>query len=441
MTRPPFRRLRHLLLSFTILFAAGVLLGQTGIPVEDGGEVITVARLGGTMHPPGMPLLALLQRVSWILGERGPAVLAALCASVSLLLLFRRSGAAGLAMALAVMAMPSFRERVLAWDAYGLMFLLFSAALASDGLPGMPSGYLTGLSLAVHPAGVLMPAALSWRRRSILAALCGLLLGASIYLALPVMSAAGCAVDWGSPGVLSKFIAQVSAAGYREVYGASMGNPGEAALLWHLSVLRGMLWPAFMLPVAAGTVLLALSSRRKLLRLGILLVLDAAFILLVNPMASGTSQTGWLSLLVLCSLAAAACEALPQAASLALAAAVALPPFVSRADPLPDQTADVEPFVSAAPLEAGLFISDNDLLYGCWVEKYGRDLRPDMVLLSTGNFSPWFERLARRYNTDLDTSGGLNDVGGPGTPREVVVARLIEMTIRNNPQREFFSDR
>lgn len=441
MTRPPFRLLRHLLLSFTILFAAGVLLGQTGIPFEDGGEVITVARLGGTMHPPGMPLLALLLRVSWILGERGPAVLAALCASVSLLLLFRRSGAAGLAMALAVMAMPSFRERVLAWDAYGLMFLLFSAALASDRLPGVPSGYLTGISLAVHPAGVLMPAALSWRRRSILAALCGLLLSASIYLTLPVMSAAGCAVDWGSPGVLSKFIAQVSAAGYREVYGASMGSPGAAALLGHLSVLRGMLWPAFMLPVAAGAVLLALSSRRKLLRLGILLALDAAFILLVNPMASGTSQTGWLSLLVLCSLAAAACEALPQAASLALAAAVALPPLVSRADPLPDQSWEVEALVSRAPLEAGLFISDNDLLYGCWVEKYGRDLRPDAVLLSTGNFSPWFERLARRYNPDLDTSGGLNDVGGPGTPREVVVARLVEMTIQNNPQREFFSDR
>ncbi|HOG55649.1 MAG TPA: hypothetical protein PKV37_09650, partial [Candidatus Fermentibacter daniensis] len=70
-----------------------------------------------------------------------------------------------------------------------------------------------------------------------------------------------------------------------------------------------------------------------------------------------------------------------------------------------------------------------------------RDLRPDVVLLSTGNFSPWFERLARRYNPDLDTSGGLYEAGGPGTPREIVVARLVEMTIRNNPQREFFTDR
>lgn len=441
MTRSALRRSAPSLLFVTILFASGMLLGQRGIPVEDGGEVVTVARLGGTMHPPGMPLLALLLRVSWFAGEQGPKVLAALCASFSLALLFRRSGVAGLAMSLAFMAMPSFRERVLAWDAYGLLFLLFSTALASEGLPGLPSGYLTGLSLAVHPAGVLMPAALSRRRGSIFSALCGLLLGASIYLSLPVMSAAGCAVDWGSPGVLSRFISQVSAAGYREVYGASMGALDAAAMLRHLSVLRGMLWPALVLPAAAGAAALALSSWRRLFRLMILLALDALFTILVNPMASGTSQTGWLSLLVFCTLAAAACEALPRAASLALAAAVALPPLVSPGDPLPDQSRDVEAFVSSAPLDAGLFISGNDMLYGCWMEKYGRDLRPDAVLLSTGNFSPWFESLARRYNPDLDTSGGLSDAGGPGTPREVVVARLVEITIRNNPQREFFSDR
>lgn len=441
MTSGTAGRLLPFLLYFSVLFTAGLLLGQSGIPVEDGGEVATVARLGGTMHPPGMPLLALFLRVSWFLGERGPAVLAALCASLSLMLLFRRSGVAGLAMALAVMAMPSFRERILAWDAYGLMFLLFSAALASEALNGLSRGYLTGLSLAVHPAGVLLPAALGWRRGSILPALCGLILGASLYLALPVLSGAGCAVDWGSPGTLGRFVAQVSAAGYREVYGASMGNPGAAAVLGHLSVLRGMLWPALMLPVTAGVLVLAASSRRLLLRLGLLLVLDAAFTLFVNPMASGTSQTGWLSLLVFCALAAAFCEQLPRIVVLLVAAAVALPSLVSPGSPLPDQTADVEAFVSSAPLDAGLFISDNDLLYGCWVAKYGRDLRPDAVLLSTGNFSPWFENLAKRFDPDLDTSGGLNEVGGPGTPREVVVARLIELTIRNNPQREFFTDR
>lgn len=429
------------LLFFCILFSAGLVLGQTGIPVEDGGEAFTVARLGGTMHPPGMPLLALLLRVTWFLGEIGPVVLAAFCASLSLTLLFRRAGLPGLAMALAVMTLPSFRERVLAWDAYGLMFLLFAIALGMRGANGIEPGYLTGLSLAVHPAGVLMPAALPFRRGGIFAALCGLILGASIYLALPLLSAAYCAVDWGSPGVLSKFIAQVSAAGYRDVYGASMGRPDFAALLRHLMSLGRMLWPAFMLPVAAGAAVLVRSDRRMLLRLALLLALDAVFTLLVNPMASGSSQTGWLSLLVFCALAAAACISLPRTAALVVAAAVAVPTIIAPGDPLPDQTEEVEAFAASAPLDAGLFISDNDLLYGCWMEKYGRDLRPDIVLLSTGNFSPWFERLARRYNPDLDTSGGLNEAGGPGTPRELVVARLVEMTIRNNPQREFFTDR
>ncbi len=220
-----------------------------------------------------------------------------------------------------------------------------------------------------------------------------------------------------------------------------MGRFSPEALSRHIGSIGGMLWPAFALPVVIGAVSMFRSRSRELAALLILVALDLLFVVFINPMASGTSQTAWLSLLVFCALAAEACAGLPKVASLALAVAVALPSAIAPGDPLPDQTADVEAFVSSTPLEAGHFISDNDLLYGCWMEKYGRDLRPDIVLLSTGNFSPWFERLARRYNPDLDTSGGLDEAGGPGTPRDVVVARLVEMTIRNNPQREFFTDR
>ena len=438
-------RTRHGSPAFEVIFLlvlaiAGFLPGQSGIPVEDGGEAITVARLGGTMHPPGMPLLALLLRVSWLAGEAGPVILMALCSAFSLWLLFRRAGAAGLAMALAVLSMPAFRARVLAWDAYGPLFLLFSIALSMRTASAPLTGYLTGLALSVHPWGVLLPAASGIRRHGIATAAVFLIAGASLYLALPVMSAAGCAVDWGTPGDLEGFVRQVSASGYREVYGASMGRFSPEALSRHLGTVGGMLWPAFCLPVAIGAVSLFRSRGRELAALLALAALDLLLVVFINPMASGTSQTAWLTLLAFCGLASASLRRLPTVASLLISAAVASASLAERADPLPDQEPEIRRLLGSAPLESGFFLSDNDLLYGCWMEKYARDLRPDVVLLSTGNFSPWFERLARRYNPDLDTSGGLYEAGGPGTPREVLVARLMEMTIRNNPQREFFTD-
>jgi len=201
-----------------------------------------------------------------------------------------------------------------------------------------------------------------------------------------------------------------------------------------------MLWPAFGLPVAIGAVSLFRSRSRELAALLILVAFDLLLVVFINPMASGTSQTAWLTLLAFCGLAAASLRRLPMVASLLISAAVASASLADRSDPLPDQEAEVRGLLRAAPLESGFFLSDNDLLYGCWMEKYARDARPDVVLLSTGNFSPWFERLARRYNPDLDTSGGLDEAGGPGTPRDIVVARLVEMTMQNNPGRRFFSD-
>ncbi len=440
MTRAGTGRIARGFLFTSILFVAGLALGQHGTPVEDGGELATVARLGGTLHPPGMPLLALLLRISWLAGERGPAVLAALCAAASLHLLFRRAGPAGFAMSLAVLTMPAFRERVLAWDAYGPLFLLFSIAVATVRPASVTSGYLTGLALAVHPWGILLPVAAGGRWRAPILFLCGLALGASMYLALPLLSASGAAVDWGSPGTLARFLGQVSAAGYREVYGAAMGHFEIDSVSRHLSSLWSMLWPAFLLPVAAGAALLLRSRSHRLVRLAVLAGLDLLLTVFVNPMASGTSQTAWLTLMVFCALAAEAALLMPRTAVLAMAGAVAVSSLLGRTAPLPDQGDDVRSFISDAPLDAGLFISDNDRLYGCWMEKYVRDSRPDMVLLSTGNFSPWFERLAGRYNHDLDTSGGLNEAGGPGTPRDVVVSRLVRMTIENNPRRRFYSD-
>lgn len=421
------------------LLILGILLGQKGIPMEDGGEMLTIARLGGTAHPPGMPLLALLSRASWLLGERGLVLLGALCAALSIWLLFRRTGYAGWLLGAAVMVLPAFRARVLAFDAYGLLFLSFCAALTLGRADSAAAGYLTGLAVSIHPAGIMVPAALKVDRFRAATFLGALALGASLYLALPVCSAASAVVDWGGPGTLGSFLRQVSASGYREVYGASMGRFSLQSVTAHLGVLKGMLWPALMLPAAAGALLMAGRHRGRLMRLLLLLLLDMLFVVLVNPMAAGTTQTGWLSLVVLTVLAAEAAARAPRLPVLAMAAAVCLSAF-DGPEPLPDQRGDVEAVLASAPPEAGFFISDNDLLYGSWVAKYVRDRRPDIVLLSTGNFSPWFESLARRYNPDLDTSGGLDEAGGPGTPRDSVVARLVRLTVLNNPRRSFFMD-
>jgi hypothetical protein len=434
--RPAFRRLLPVL-----LLAAALLAGQWGVPVEDGGEVATVARLGGTMHPPGMPLLALSAQSTRLLGEDGLRLLFALCSTATLWLVLGRTGLAGAAAAFAVLLLPGFRERALAWDAYGLLMLVFSAVLtARTPLRPLAAGYLAGIAASIHPAGILLPAACRLDSRPRLPELAGsALLGASLYLALPLASAAGAAVDWGSPGAIAAFVRQVGAGGYREVYGASMGRLDPAVAWRHLSTLSGMAWPALLLPAGAGAAGLLRRDRGLLLRLGILLAADVAFTVLVNPMAAGTGQTAWLSLVCLLVLASEGLRVLPGTAAWAAVAAVAVTGAL-REGGLRDQEPDVRAFLAGAPLEPGLFISDNDLLYGCWVMKYGRDLRPDAVLLSTGNFSPWFERLAGRYNPELDTSGGLAEAGGPGTPRDSVVARLVRLTILNNPGRRFFTD-
>jgi hypothetical protein len=216
-----------------------------------------------------------------------------------------------------------------------------------------------------------------------------------------------------------------------------MFHPDAAALSRHLAGLWGMLKPALVVPVVIGLFLLARSDRRRAATLTLLVVLDGLFTVFVNPMAAGTSQTGWLSL---CAFAAAAAEAfrtLPRLPALLIAAGVASTGLLAG-EPLSDQRADVEGLLASAPRDAGLFIADNDLLYGSWTLKYVRDLRPDLALLSTANFSPWFEALARRYAPGLDTSGGVDDVGGVDTPRDSVVARLVRLTVTNNPGRMFF---
>jgi|GEM_PF-484413 len=442
--RPRLREWAWLVVLWMVLFILSFIIGQKGIPVEDGGEFLTVARLGGIAHPPGMPLLAQLARCSWIaFGSSGLRILFAIMAALSLTFLGAKKTLATALLAAGLLLLPAVRERLLMWDAYSLMFLIFAVTLQRRPGADLEGGYLAGLAIASHPQGILLLLLLDWKRLDIPRIAGGLLLGLSIFLALPLMSAAGAVMDWGSPGSLSTFIRQVSAGGYREAFASSMG--GEAfteSIAIHGKLLIGMLWPALLLPAGLGIWSLFKSDRFMIYILMGILVLDALFIGLINPMAAGTTQTGTLSLLALLFISF---KGVTMAAGFRTAAGIGLGLLVLIAgmtseDPLVDQTKEVDQFFRPGPLEAVYFIQSNDLLYGGWVLKFVEDRRPDVVLLSTDNFSLWFERMAITFNPGLDLSPGVSDVGDFSIPRNVLASRLMDRTVEDNPGRPFLTD-
>lgn len=428
---------------FLILFLLAFLAGQRGIPVEDGGEFLTVARLGGISHPPGLPLLSLLSRLSWILfSASGLRIFFAIMAAASLLLCSERMTLPAMIFLLGVLLMSSTGERLLLWDAYGPLFLIYAVTWFRKPCVNLEAGYLMGLALALHPLGILLPVVFSWKDFSPLRFFAGLTLGCSLYLALPLYSASGTVVDWGNTGSIPNFLRHVTAGGYREVYGGSMGRVSMDTVIRHLRVLRNILWPVLLVPAAIGAFTIFRVKKILLLRLGILLAADALFVIIVNPMAAGTSQTGIISLFVLLILSISGISfvtAFRKQVGLALAIAVLAAGILSW-QPLTDQSDEVTGIFSEAPLESVFFLSDNDLLYGGWVLKYVRDARPDIVLLSTGNFAGWFERMATWYNPDVDLSSNVLDVGDFSMSREELARRLIDATIRDNPHRPFFID-
>ncbi len=395
-------------LCFLILFFIALLTGQRGIPVEDGGEFLTVARLGGINHPPGLPLLSLSSRLSWILfGSEGLRVLFA-CAAASALILIspRRHTVSTIVFLAGILLLPSIAGRLLIWDAYGFLFLIYAVAYFRKPPFNLEAGFLLGLALAIHPQGILLVVLFGFKRSSIMQFIGGLLLGLSLYLALPLYSASGTVVDWGSTGTLGNFVRQVTAGGYREVYGGSMWGISYDVLLRHLGALWKIVWPVLLLPLIAGAIQLFRSDRRLLIRLEILLVLDLLFVTIINPMAAGTTQTAILSLFVILVLAAAGMNVIFSWRRIAgvIAAGAVLAAGVLQWSTLPDQENKIMEYFAPAPFESVFFFRSNDLLYGGWVLKYVEDRRPDIVLLSTGNFSGWFERMATWCNPDVDLS-------------------------------------
>jgi hypothetical protein len=281
-----------------------------------------------------------------------------------------------------------------------------------------------------------------WGLPSVMQFFCGLLLGLSLYLALPLYSASGAIVDWGSTGTLGNFVRQVTAGGYREVYGGRMWGISYDVLLRHLGALWKIVWPVLLLPLMTGAIQLFRSNRKLLIKLEILFVLDLLFVTIINPMAAGTTQTAILSLFVILALAAEGMNVIYSWRRIVgvIAAGAVLAAGVLSWEPLPDQENEIIEFFAPAPFESVFFLSSNDLLYGGWVLKYAEDRRPDIVLLSTGNFSIWFERMATWFNPDVDLSKGVLDVGDFSMSREELSRRLMNAAIQDNPDRPFLTD-
>ncbi len=428
---------------FLVLFFLAFLTGQRGIPVEDGGEFLTVARLGGINHPPGLPLLSLSSGLSWIIfGSEGLRVLFALTAASALILITKMYSVSSLFFLTGLLLLPSVAGRLLIWDAYGFLFLIYAVAYFRKPPFNLEAGFLLGLALAIHPQGIFLVVLFGFKRSSILQFFCGLLLGLSVYLALPVYSASGAVVDWGSTGTVGNFMRQVTAGGYREVYGGRMWGISADVLMRHLGAIWRILWPVLLLPAIIGAIRLFGRNRKLLIRLEILVVLDLFFVVYINPMAAGTTQTAILSLFVILVLAAAGITAIcnwRRTAGLIATGAV-LSAGVFLWDSLPDQENEIKVYFAPAPCESVFFLRSNDRLYGGWVLKYVEDRRPDIVLLSTGNFSGWFERMATWYNPDVDLSTGVSDVGDFSMSREELADRLINATIQDNPNRPVFTD-
>lgn len=431
------------LIFLLVLFSITFITGQSGIPVEDGGEFLTVARLGGINHPPGLPILSLSSRLSWIVfGSEGLRLLFAFAAASALLLIMKKPSISLVFFSIGVLLLPAVAGRLLMWDAYGPLFLIYALALYRKPSFDLEGGYLMGLAMTIHPQGILLPVLFRWKNVSILKFVSGLLLGLSVYLALPIYSASGTIVDWGSTGSIANFVRQVTAGGYREVYGGSMGGISADVLLRHLGALWRILWPVLLLPIVIGAVKLFGTNRKLMIKLEILIIADLLFVTFINPMAAGTTQTAVISLFAIIVISFIGISALVKRRKRAgiIAAGAVLAAGALLWNPLPDQKDTIVEYFAPAPLESAFFLSSNDLLYGGWVLKYVDDRRPDIVLLSTGNFSGWFENMATWFNPDIDLSTGVSDVGDYSMSREELSSLLINAAIIDNPHRHFFID-
>ena len=294
------------------------------------------------------------------------------------------------ALLLLPLAAPSVLLHVRAAEVYPLVWLILAATVAAwvrlpPGRRTVALGLLSGLGLGVHVEAALLPGVAcvvsgltlrpgqrvpAWR--PLAAATVLGLCAASAVVYLPLAASRNPAFSWGDVRTPAALLDHLTGASIRHAFA---GETGPGHYLSGLEALGRLLWRDcrwLLAPALLGIVTSLRHARPALVLTLLVLLADAAYSALVNPMGLRDDQAGLLVVLGLGVLAAVGLQALVQGAARAPVAAVLSLLGIAWTGALLAQTLAVRP---QADLDGGARYADR-----LW-----RGAAPGTLLLSSSD--------------------------------------------------------
>lgn len=445
---------------FCCAFAVLVTAVPPTLSLRDAGELTTAAYGLGVAHETGFALFCLLGKAATLLPLGDVALRVALLSAASAALaaalacvLVRRlvveavgattAAVGGVAAALTLVGAATFFRSAATVEVYAptaaaLVGLLLCVDLARTPAGARVAGPLAalvgGLSLGLHGELrlLLAPPLLAWGlarfvrgERWPLRAPLALALGAIVVLYLPIRASAHPYANWAAPETLRDALAHLGAARIRRAFADEM-FPVAAVWRDHLATygrqLEAQLGIPALLAACAGAWVLVRRPRARLVGALLVLILvgDAAYSTVLNPMGLPDLQDGIPALVALAVLAGAAVahgagragRAAPHAAAL-LAVVIASPAAFAQLSWKRHLDREPARVVGAALAEAGpralLLVTSDDLAAGIGYAQAVEGARPDVTALVRQQLwdAALVEARARR-------AGGAVDVGFRG---------------------------
>lgn len=426
--------------------AAGLIsAGALALHVEadvgqlDAGELGGAAASLGVAHPTGFALEMLVLRAAnlWPIGSLAfrqnlcvglLASAAVSCIVYCCLRLVRSAGwsssaaavAAASVSAGALLSSRTLLDAALSVEVYASSLLcvaLAGALLCERDKPAVRALFpLAGLALGAHITAPLLLAplvgvALAVRRRRQALLLGAISCGACAVIVcyLPLASLRDTAFDWGDPETFERLVQHLSAARIREAYeGSLFARDALPRMLLFEQLVEQPYW----LPLALmGAIGLVRQQLRSALLLGIVLCLDLAYAVWINPMGVAQRQVGHASVAVIALLAGAGCALLLERLPLQLRAAGRLAAVlisaaclwvVARAllqTPASDGYLVSERYGSGSPLSElpprAVFVCESDsACAGALFAVYAEGIRPDLDVVPAQHL--WDPSVLRR---------------------------------------------